>query len=211
MRENLKQQGNKNPDGTTTIPNDWYPGNIPPNVELGADVYIDSAYGFDSFHSRNPRSMSLGKASACYDRSTFITHGNAKIQVGDFSILNGTTLICAEHIFIGNYVMLAWGSVICDNFLGNELNETVRAKVLEDSSHSQFREMPFSNSSPITIGDNVWVGFDAIILPGTTIGRGSVIGCKSVVSGNIPEYSVVVGNPGKIISRLEPTDQIKVP
>ena len=72
---------------------------------------------------------------------------------------------------------------------------------------SPLRELPFSNSSPVHIEDNVWVGFDAIILPGTTIGRGSVIGSKSVVSGIIPEYSVVVGNPAKVIRQLEPTDK----
>ena len=67
--------------------------------------------------------------------------------------------------------------------------------------------MPFSGSSAIIIEDNVWIGFDAIVKPGTTIGRGSVIGSKSVVSGDIPPYSVVVGNPGRIVKMLKPTDK----
>jgi acetyltransferase-like isoleucine patch superfamily enzyme len=87
------------------------------------------------------------------------------------------------------------------------MNALDREKAMTNTSQTQIREMPFSSSKPIHIGDNVWVGFDAVILPGTTIGRGSVIGSKSVVSGNIPEYSVAVGNPAKVISKLEPTDK----
>ena len=207
MRKNLKQQGHKNLDGTITIPDDWYKGDIPQNVKLGDDIYIDSAFWFVSFHSKNPNAMFMGRASSCYDRATFVTSGNGKINVGDFSILSGTTLICSDHIKIGNYVMLAWGSVICDNFLGADLNIVDRAKIMKLCATSPLREMPFSTSYPVYIEDNVWIGFDAIILPGTTIGRGSVIGSKSVVSGTIPEYSVVVGNPGKVIRKLEPTDK----
>ena len=56
------------------------------------------------------------------------------------------------------------------------------------------------------IEENVWVGFEAIILPGVTIGRGSVIGCKTVVTENVPPYAVVVGNPARVIKYLEPND-----
>ena len=54
---------------------------------------------------------------------------------------------------------------------------------------------------PITIGNNCFIGAGSILLPGTTIGDNCIVGSHSVVKGNIPENSIVVGNPGKIIAK----------
>ncbi len=51
----------------------------------------------------------------------------------------------------------------------------------------------------IYIGENTFIGIKAIILPGTNIGKNSIIGAGAVVKGNIPENSIVIGNPGRII------------
>ena len=62
--------------------------------------------------------------------------------------------------------------------------------------------LPFDNvmlSEAVIINDYVWIGRRAIILPGVTIGKGAIIGAGAVVSKNIPDYAVVVGNPAKII------------
>ena len=57
---------------------------------------------------------------------------------------------------------------------------------------------------PIIIGDDVWIGARTIVLPGVKIGSHSVVGAGSVVTKDIPEYSVVAGNPAKVIkSRIE--------
>jgi acetyltransferase-like isoleucine patch superfamily enzyme len=58
--------------------------------------------------------------------------------------------------------------------------------------------------APVKIGDECWIGANVIILPGVSIGKGSVVGAGSVVTKNIPPYSVVVGNPAQILySRLD--------
>ncbi len=207
MRRNLTQKAEINRDGVSIIPGDWFPGIVPANFRQGERVYLDSSWGFDAFFSVNEEAMAMGNASACYDRATFVSSGNGKIEIGTYTILNGCTLICNNHICIGNYVMIAWGAVISDNYLASDLNDSQRARLLKKIGRSTKREMPFSHSCPVRIGDNVWIGFDAVILPGTSIGRGSVIGCKSVVSGDIPEYSVVAGNPGRVIKKLEDTDK----
>lgn len=51
----------------------------------------------------------------------------------------------------------------------------------------------------IIIGDDVWIGSNSVILSGVTIGRGSIIGAGSVVTMNIPNYSIVAGNPARVI------------
>lgn len=58
---------------------------------------------------------------------------------------------------------------------------------------------PAETSGPIIIEDGVWIGMDAMILSGVTLGKGAVIGSRAVVAKNIPPYAIVVGNPGKIV------------
>jgi len=63
-------------------------------------------------------------------------------------------------------------------------------------------------AKPITIGDDVWVGGAAIILPGVTVGSNAVVGAGSVVTKDVEPYTVVAGNPAKVIKRLEkPSEQ----
>jgi virginiamycin A acetyltransferase len=51
------------------------------------------------------------------------------------------------------------------------------------------------------VGSDVWIGMEALILPGTRIGDGAIVGAQAVVSGDVPPYAVVVGNPAKIVRR----------
>lgn len=59
---------------------------------------------------------------------------------------------------------------------------------------------------PITIGDNVWLGGGVIVCPGVTIGSNSVIGAGAVVTKDIPADVVAVGNPARVVRRIEPSD-----
>jgi acetyltransferase-like isoleucine patch superfamily enzyme len=66
----------------------------------------------------------------------------------------------------------------------------------------QGKYIGYTEYSPITIDDNVWLGARCIILPGVNIGKGSTIGAGSVVTRSVPAYSVAVGNPVRIIKNL---------
>jgi len=61
-----------------------------------------------------------------------------------------------------------------------------------------------AEARPIRIGANVWIGFDSCVLPGVTIGEGSIVGARSVVAEDAPPYTIVAGNPARVIRRLEP-------
>ena len=56
---------------------------------------------------------------------------------------------------------------------------------------------------PVVIGDDCWIGGNVVILPGVTIGRGCTIGAMSVVSRNIPEFSVAMGQPARVIKEVQ--------
>ena len=60
-------------------------------------------------------------------------------------------------------------------------------------------DYPRRPARDIVIGNDVWIGFEATILPGTQIGNGVIIGAKAVVGGTIPDYAVVTGNPGQVV------------
>ncbi len=209
MRKNFSQTGQTKTDGGRKfIEYDWYSGGIPANAAFGENVHLDTSYGFAAFYSERQDGFYLGDASGTYDRASFIVGENGTIKVGSYTILNGTTLVCDDGITIGNHCLLAWGSVVTDTWAGFESASIERRReVLRfAATDSRRRMLPVDTPRPVVLEDNVWVGFDAVILPGVTLGRGSIVGCKTIVAEDVPPYAVVAGNPARLIRFLQPDD-----
>lgn len=114
-----------------------------------------------------------------------VSHG-AKIKIGNDVGISGCTISAAKSIEIGNHVLIGSGAIISDS----------------DAHPIDPEERRLGGggvSSPVVVEDDVFIGARAIILKGVTIGRGSVIGAGAVVAKKIPPYSIVVGNPAKVI------------
>ena len=73
--------------------------------------------------------------------------------------------------------------------------------------HPDSRNSGYEYGLPVTIGDNVWIGGNVVLLPGVTVGSNSVIGAGSVVSRDIPEWVVAVGSPGRVVRRITEEDR----
>ena len=58
-------------------------------------------------------------------------------------------------------------------------------------------------AKPVTIGNDCWFGANVVICPGVTIGEGAVVGANSTVTKDVPPYTIVVGNPAKVIKEIE--------
>ena len=213
MRKNVIQIKSTGNNGRTHIENDWYPEGLPRNIELADTVYIDTSYGFASFNSQVENGLDLGEASGCYGIVSFVVSEEGKVSVGQFTVLNSTTIICNKNMIIGDHCMLAWGSVITDSWLHpSEFPVHVRRQLLNEAAHHPLRSFPFSKQpSPVIIEDNCWVGFDAVIMPGVRLGHGCVVGCKSIITQDVPPYAVVTGSPAKIVKylRSDDTEQAK--
>lgn len=101
---------------------------------------------------------------------------------------------CAHEIIIGDNLLTGKWVTIVDNNHGTSdfecLQQTPKTRNL-------------FCKGPVKIGDNVWIGDKATILPGVIIGDGSVVAANSVVTHNVPSYCVVAGNPAKIIKKLK--------
>ncbi len=103
-------------------------------------------------------------------------------------------LTCINRIVIGNTVLTGRWVTITDNGHGNTDDETLRIPPAK---------RPLVSKGPVIIGNNVWIGDKATILPGVTIGDGAVIAANTVVSKDVPPFSVVAGNPARIIKSYE--------
>lgn len=113
----------------------------------------------------------------------------AEILIGNNVGVSGCTIAAAKLIRIGNNVMIGTGALITDS----DVHSLSPIERLRDGG---------GGSAPIVIGDNVFIGARAIILKGVTIGEGAIVGAGSVVTKDVPEYSIVAGNPAKVIRVL---------
>lgn len=138
----------------------------------------------------------LGSIGSKYEiRPPFYCDYGFNISIGDnfFSNFN-TVFIDCSRIVIGNNVM--FGPNCC----------------IDGASHptdSIRRNAGFEYAYPITIEDDVWLGSGVHIMPGITIGRGCVIGAGSIVTKDIPPYSLAVGNPCHVIRKITDEDRTR--
>jgi acetyltransferase-like isoleucine patch superfamily enzyme len=113
------------------------------------------------------------------------------LVIGDRCVIGGRAVITAhESIVIGDDVWFGQGVFVSDASHGYQDVETPIGRQL-------------GWAHPVEIGAGSWIGHGVIVLPGTRIGRNVVIGAGSVVRGEIPDHSVAVGVPAKVVRRLE--------
>ena len=104
----------------------------------------------------------------------------AVIVIGDDCGFSGTTLGCEKSITLGNRVRCGANTVITDTDWHTDDPRT-------------------SPPEAVIIEDDVWLGLNVVVLKGVTIGKGSIIGAGVVVPKSVPPYSIVVGNPAKVV------------
>ena len=182
---------------------DWYPGLIPDNVALDETAYVETSFSFYLYRSQSQPGVRFGKGSSAYLGTMFDVGAAGAVQIGDYSLVHGARIICDRSIEIGNHVLISWNVVLMDSYRSGETPE-MRREALRRLCESDVRALPaLDDARPVRIGNNVWIGFDACILPGVSIGEGSIIGAKSVVNADVPPYCVAAGNPAKVIKHLE--------
>jgi acetyltransferase-like isoleucine patch superfamily enzyme len=191
-----------NPD--RTLPWDWFPGRVPENAFVDAEAYLETTYSFQLFRSALPDAVRIGRGASIYLGVMFDLGPHARVSVGEFTLMNGSRIICDSEVFIGDYCLISWNTVLMDT-RRFPFEAAIRRRELEERSRRQSRHVTSTkaNARPIRICNNVWIGFDSCILPGVTIGEGSVVGARSVVVNDVPPFTVAAGNPARIIRQLE--------
>lgn len=119
-----------------------------------------------------------------------------KIKIKNNVIINDFVHIgCTNYVEIGNNVLMASKIYISDHNHGYYTGDNQSNPLIEP------RKRIVTNDKKIIIGDNVWIGESVSILPGVEIGNGVIIGANAVVTKNIPEYSIAIGNPARVIKK----------
>ena len=146
----------------------------------------------------------IGKHVSCYAGCSFAVGENGRCTVGDFTLMNGALVMAEEKIQIGSHCLISWNVGIADS----DFHPLDPAQRLLDAQALApfFKDRPARpklKTAPVKIGDNVWIGMNAVILKGVTIGDNSVVAAGSVVSKSVAPNTVVAGNPAVVVRRFE--------
>jgi acetyltransferase-like isoleucine patch superfamily enzyme len=190
-----------------TLEWDWYPGTIPANVVIDETAYVETSFSFYLFRSAMPAAVTYRRGASTYLGTMFDLGPRGRVELGEYALVHGARIICDAEVIIGDYALVSWNVLFMDTY---RLPRGIpgRRQALQRVPGHPLRiadgDVP---AQPIRLERNVWIGFEACILPGVTIGEGSIVGAKSVVTQSVPPFTVVAGNPARVIRQLKPVDQ----
>lgn len=126
---------------------------------------------------------------------------NGFVDIGDYVFFNvGGGVRVAHGLTIGSHCLFAPGVFIWD---------TDNHPLSRSGRHRQAEQIPFSridpyeaDGGPITIGKDVWVCMDSLILGGVTVGDGAIVAARSVVTKDVPPMTIVAGCPARVIGEV---------
>ena len=165
----------------------WY-------IRMLAPMYQKRGRGSKIYHSVRMdtppyRNFSLGRHSVV-ESYCCINNAVGDVVIGDHTRI-GIHCTVIGPVTIGSHVNLAQGITV--TALNHNFEDT--GKRIDQQGVS---------TDPVVIGDDVWIGANAVVLPGVTIGRHCVVAAGAVVTKDVPDYTVVGGVPAKILKTLKP-------
>lgn len=150
------------------------------------------------FHIRNAHYITFGKGftTGRYCRIDALPQTDVQVPIVSFGenchINDGVHVAGVQRVTIGNNVLIASRVFISDHNHGSYAGQTQSHPDKPPAARPLY-------SAPVEIGDNVWIGEGVAILPGVTIGKGCIIGSNSVVTKDLPDHTICVGSPAKVI------------
>ncbi len=155
--------------------------------------------------------VSIGENNVLNCRITFESK-SGNVKIGNNAFISSANIICREHIEIGDDVTISWGVTIYDHdshsiyWEKRKYDNFIHYKEAAKGTFVNEKDWSHVISKAIIISNKVWIGFDSVILKGVKIGEGAVIGARSVVTKDVPAYTVVAGNPAKIVKYIQEND-----
>lgn len=156
-----------------------------------------------------PLYQQRGKHSVIHRSARMDTPPYRKFSLGDYSVVESFACInnAVGDVVIGDHTRIGLhNTVIGPVKIGNHVNlaQGITITALNHNfkdSDKRIDEQGVS-TNPVTIGDDIWIGANAVILPGVTIGDHSVVAAGAVVTKDVPPHSLVIGVPAKVIKQI---------
>lgn len=185
------------------VEQDWWAHPIPENVVWGEGFYLETAQSFRHFRAKQRDAVKIGNHVSCYAGCSFALGEKGTCTIGDYSLVNGALIMAEERIEIGAYCLISWNVGIADSDFHPIEPAQRRQDALALAPFLQGRPpRPAIRTAPVIIKDNVWIGMNAVILKGVTIGENSVVAAGSVVTKSVAPNVVVAGNPAVVVKEL---------
>ena len=182
-----------------TLAWDWYPGTLPENVVIDEAAYFETSFSFFLYRSERPGGVTYRRGASTYLGTMFDVGPQGRVTLGDYALVHGARIICDSEITIGDYALISWNVVLMDTYRVPMNARERRQEMEEIPKRNQRLACAAVPARPIRIEQNVWIGFDSCVLPGVTIGQGSIVGARSVVTQSVPPFTIVGGNPARVI------------
>lgn len=184
---------------------DWHQGTIPQNVVYDETAYIETSHSFLRFRSELAEGARIGRGASIYKSTMFDVGPTGKVTIADFALVHGARIICDASVTIGEYALISWYVLLMDSYRV-PIDPPARRRQLELQALQSAPTTGEIVARPINIHRNVWIGFEACVLPGVTIGEGAIVGARSVVADDVAPYTIVAGNPARFIRQLDPDE-----
>ncbi len=168
-----------------------------------------NSFSINSRFSKINRKIVIGK-DCLIGVEIFLESDNAKVEIGDRVYIGKSSIISRNAIKFENDILVSWGVTFYDhdshslNYLHRQqdIKQVVNDFKNLKGDYLHGKDWSNVNTKPIHIKSNAWIGFNAIILKGVTIGEGAIVAAGSVVTKDVPPFTIVAGNPAKVVKHI---------
>lgn len=174
----------------------WASVTVPDNVLVGEGSVVAGSGSFRRFSSTHDPAITIGR-HCTLSGVQFALGGDGILEIGDYCYFTDAVLLCERNVRIGNYVELGWNATISDtDFHPVRVRDRIE-DALALSPAGDGRQRPAIPCRPVTIEDGAWIGPNATILKGVTVGRDAIVEPGSLVTSDVAPGTRVLGNPAR--------------
>ena len=167
----------------------------PKNVRIDSQALLSN-------HRNDIHKIIIGNNSWIQGELMTFKHGG-EIIIGEYTFIGMNSKISsAKKITIGNRVLISHNVNIHDN-VSHPINSIQRHEDFKHIMTIGLQDNLDLREAEIFIEDDVWIGFNVTVMKGVKIGRGAIIGACTLITKDVPEYAVVIGNPARILKYVD--------
>jgi acetyltransferase-like isoleucine patch superfamily enzyme len=149
------------------------------------------------------RQIELGKGAYIGKNAWInINSTQARLRIGAGSVIgNDLTVTCGSVVEVGEGVLMSARIALLDQL--HDYDAWLAPQISGGSTEPPHFSWAMTDARPVRIGSGTWLGIGVAVLPGVTIGMGCVVGANAVVTQDLPDYSIAVGVPARILRNLK--------